>query len=184
MMTGTYQLYLAKTMLALFSDEAFALPSEELELDGTDLRAHLTNTCLQVSLAPSLTKRMSSLYEFQNADDSGPPEHLVKLFWELEGQTILSSDESDQPKKIDRQWLDLVFEGAGNVIAETVKAAAECGSFGLQLMPNAFEVCTDRSLVFRYSSELISCRLVRYSGWIFYCRSILQIRNRRLSSRC
>lgn len=57
MMTGTYELYLAKTMLALFSDEPFALPSEELELDGTDLRAHLTNTCLQVSIRPDLANR-------------------------------------------------------------------------------------------------------------------------------
>lgn len=107
----------------------------------------------------------------QGADDSGPPEHLVKLFWELEGQTMLSSDKSDQPRKIDRQWLETVYEGAGDVIAETVKAAAECGSFGLQLMPNAFEVRFDRSLGSRYSSKLISCRLVRYSGWIFYSRS-------------
>ncbi|KAI5451833.1 putative tubulin--tyrosine ligase pby1, variant 2 [Naganishia albida] len=122
MMTGTYQLYLAQTMLALFSDEAFALPSQELELNGTDLRAHLTNTCLQ------------------NADDSGPPEHLVKLFWELEGQTVLSSDSSKEPMRIDKQWLETVFKGTGDVIAETVKAAAECGSFGLQLMPNAFEI--------------------------------------------
>lgn len=66
----------------------------------------------------------------------------MKLFWELEGQSIISSthDGSETPARIDRQWLDSVFEGAGNVIAETVKAAAECGSFGLQLMPNAFEV--------------------------------------------
>lgn len=61
MMTGTYQLYLAQTMLALFSDEAFALPSAELELDGTDLRAHLTNTCLQVSGVACVASAMLKL---------------------------------------------------------------------------------------------------------------------------
>ncbi|GHJ86777.1 hypothetical protein NliqN6_3179 [Naganishia liquefaciens] len=122
MMTGTYQLYLARTMLALFSDQPFALPSQNLNLDGTDLRAHLTNTCLQ-----------------QN-NESGPPEHLVKLFWELEGQNILSSDDSKVHQLIDRPWLDTIFGRSGEVIAETVKAAAECGSFGLQLMPNSFEI--------------------------------------------
>jgi tubulin--tyrosine ligase len=134
MMTGTYQLYLARTMLALFADEPFALPSQDLELDGTDLRAHLTNTCLQ------------------QANDSGPPEHLVKLFWELQGQTILSSSKegSKTHQKIDNAWLDSVFDSTGEVIAETVKAAAECGSFGLQLMPNAFEVCPAHQSVVWY----------------------------------
>ncbi|KAJ9094402.1 hypothetical protein QFC21_005941 [Naganishia friedmannii] len=124
MMTGTYQLYLSKTMLALFSDEAFSLPAGELDVDGSDLRAHLTNTCLQ------------------DANESGPPEHLVKLFWELEGQSILSSakETSGPVGKIDNPWLQTVFNGVGDVVAETVKAAAECGSFGLQLMPNAFEI--------------------------------------------
>lgn len=118
---------------------------------------------------------------FQNADDSGPPEHLVKLFWELEGQTILSSDNSREPMKIDKRWLETVFEGAGNVIAETVKAAAECGSFGLQLMPNAFEVGLDWNL---HTHELIFYPFFRYLGWIFSSRSIRQKRSRHQSSRC
>jgi hypothetical protein len=55
MMSGTYKLYLARTMLALFSDKKFAFSSrsvddEEGESEGElDLTAHLTNTCLQVS---------------------------------------------------------------------------------------------------------------------------------------
>jgi tubulin--tyrosine ligase len=43
--------------------------------------------------------------------------------------------------KIDRKWLDETFIKVGEVVAESVKAGAECGSFGLQLVPNAFEVC-------------------------------------------
>lgn len=78
----------------------------------------------------------------QQTNESGPPEHLVKLFWELEGQNILTSEDSATRHIIDRPWLDTVFARSGEVIAETVKAAAECGSFGLQLMPNAFEVCS------------------------------------------
>jgi hypothetical protein len=118
---------------------------------------------------------------FQNTDDSGPPEHLVKLFRELEGQTILSSDNSREPTKIDKQWLETVFEGAGNVIAETVKAAAECGSFGLQLMPNAFEVGLGWHF---HMYELTFCLFFRYLEWIFSSRSIPQKRSRHQSSRC
>jgi hypothetical protein len=51
MMSGTYKLYLARTMLALFSDKKFAFSSKSTGEDESelDLTAHLTNTCLQVS---------------------------------------------------------------------------------------------------------------------------------------
>lgn len=51
MMSGTYKLYLARTMLALFSDKKFDFSSGSGESDDgeLDLTAHLTNTCLQVS---------------------------------------------------------------------------------------------------------------------------------------
>ena len=48
--------------------------------------------------------------------------------------------------KIDRRWLDQTFAKVGEVVAESVKAGAECGSFGLQLVPNAFEVCPSNAL--------------------------------------
>lgn len=52
LLTGTYKLYLARTMLALFSDKAFTLPKGEVNDESgeeeLDLRGHLTNTCLQV----------------------------------------------------------------------------------------------------------------------------------------
>lgn len=41
---------------------------------------------------------------------------------------------------VDKEWLEQTFSKVGEVIGESVKAGAECGSFGLQLVPNAFEV--------------------------------------------
>jgi len=49
MMSGTYKLYLARTMLALFSDKKFGFSSDDDADSELDLTAHLTNTCLQVS---------------------------------------------------------------------------------------------------------------------------------------
>lgn len=46
--------------------------------------------------------------------------------------------------EVTKEWLDKTFAKVGDVVAETVKAGAECGSFGLQFMPNAFEVSTPR----------------------------------------
>ena len=67
----------------------------------------------------------------------------MKLFWGLEGLDALA-DTSDgeyiSRGKIDRTWLDQTLAKVGEVVAESVKAGAECGSFGLQLVPNAFEV--------------------------------------------
>jgi len=73
----------------------------------------------------------------------------VKLFWELEGLDALSDTpegEYNSRGKIDRTWLDQTFAKVGEVVAESVKAGAECGSFGLQLVPNAFEVCPSNAL--------------------------------------
>jgi tubulin--tyrosine ligase len=64
---------------------------------------------------------------------------LVKLYWELAGQTALDED-GDVKGTIDQAWLQSTFDQVGQVIAETVTAAVKCGSFGLQLLPNAFEV--------------------------------------------
>lgn len=85
----------------------------------------------------------------------------MKLFWELEGRSILSSakETSGPVNKIDKSWLQTVFDGVGDVVAETVKAAAECGSFGLQLMPNAFEVSPYRICSITFEGEADTCRL-------------------------
>jgi hypothetical protein len=48
-MSGTYKLYLAQTMLALFSSKKFDFTvPEDGDEEQMDLTAHLTNTCLQV----------------------------------------------------------------------------------------------------------------------------------------
>ncbi|KIR36635.1 cytoplasmic protein [Cryptococcus deuterogattii MMRL2647] len=132
LITGAYTVHLARTMLALFSGSPY-VPPKPKENGQVDLRPHLTNTCLQTDAygAPA------------------PPEELVKLFWELEGLSALncsSSPSSDgnysylHQGEVTKEWLDKTFAKVGDVVAETVKAGAECGSFGLQFMPNAFEI--------------------------------------------
>lgn len=123
LLSGTYKLYLSRTLLALFSSEPFAMPKiGEMDMDGSSLTAHLTNTCLQASAVdPSIS-----------LDD------YVKLFWELEGKTILR-DDGAEASVVTRAWLEEAFERVGKVVAETIQGAVECGSFGLQLLENAFE---------------------------------------------
>ena len=126
-------------MLALFSGSPYTTPSSSSE--SIDLRPHLTNTCLQVSRVNVIVDRFAD----SQTDAFGapaPPEELIKLFWELEGLNALSSSGKDYQSQgvITRSWLDETFEKCGIVIAESIKAGVECGSFGLQLMPNAFEV--------------------------------------------
>ncbi|WVQ77555.1 hypothetical protein IAR50_007243 [Cryptococcus sp. DSM 104548] len=128
MVTGAYKVYLAHTMLTLFSGEPYASPKVSGEDGELDLRPHLTNTCLQTDAygAPA------------------PPADLVKLFWELQGLTALScsttSGSYDPRGSVTKEWLESTFAKVGEVVSETVKAGAECGSFGLQFMPNAFEI--------------------------------------------
>ncbi|KAK8849796.1 hypothetical protein IAR55_005132 [Kwoniella newhampshirensis] len=125
LLTGGYTVHIARTMLALFSGSPYTTPnSYEGEMD---LRPHLTNTCLQTDAYGAPT----------------PPEELVKLFWELEGLSALAaspSGEYEQRGVVTKQWLEDVFWKVGQVVAESIRAGAECGSFGLQLMPNAFEI--------------------------------------------
>lgn len=125
LVTGGWTVHVAHTMLALFSGAPYASPQT---VDGElDLRPHLTNTCLQT-------------------DGFGAPvvqDDLVRLFWDLEGLTALAATPNGRyaPRgKVTVEWLEATFAKVGAVIAESVKAGAECGSFGLQLMPNAFEV--------------------------------------------
>ena len=74
-----------------------------------------------------------------------PSEELVKLFWELEGLDALiysagTGQHYGSRGQVGKEWLEGTFERVGEVVAESVKAGVECGSFGLQLVPNAFEV--------------------------------------------
>ncbi|CAK9779465.1 hypothetical protein CC85DRAFT_309441 [Cutaneotrichosporon oleaginosum] len=124
LVTGAYTVHLAHTMLALFSGSPYTPPRNvEGELD---LRPHLTNTCLQT-------------------DAFGQPvgeDDLVRLFWDLEAATALTRTKGGYAAAgvVDHAWLEATFAKVGDVVAETVKAGAECGSFNLQLMENAFEI--------------------------------------------
>lgn len=68
-----------------------------------------------------------------------PPAELVKTLWELLGLTALN-ERGEHVGTVDQAWLDQTFKTVGEVVAESVKAGVECGSFALQLVPNAFEV--------------------------------------------
>jgi hypothetical protein len=141
LLTGDYTLHLSRVMLALFSGSPYVHPSTASQDEGEiDLRPHLTNTCLQTDAFGAPT----------------PPAELVKLFWELEGLDALSEAGDGKYRsrgKVSRDWLDDTFAKVAKVIAESVKAGVECGSFGLQLVPNAFEVGStirlDRLLISR-----------------------------------
>lgn len=71
-----------------------------------------------------------------------PGADLVKTFDELLGLTALD-EHGNLIGVITQEWLDSTFATVGDVVAESVKAGVECGSFALQLVPNAFEVSTD-----------------------------------------
>lgn len=126
LLTGAYTLHLSRTLLALFSSDPYTHPTADSTWDEDALRPHLTNTCLQTDAL----------------GETKPVEELVKLFWELEGLSALSRDEKGYVARgrVNKDWLEGTFGRVGEVIAESVKAGVECGSFGLQLMPNAFEV--------------------------------------------
>ncbi|BEI93717.1 uncharacterized protein CcaverHIS019_0601760 [Cutaneotrichosporon cavernicola] len=123
LVTGAYTVHLAHTMLALFSDAPYTPP--RIVEGQVDLRPHLTNTCLQTDAYGQAVEQ----------DD------LVRLFWDLEGRTALARDNGyNVMGTVDKEWLDKTFTKVGQVVAEAVKAGAECGSFNLQLMENAFEI--------------------------------------------
>lgn len=65
----------------------------------------------------------------------------------MAGQTALASTRARYVAAgtVDTPWLKHTFAKAGAVIAEAVRAAAECGSFNFQLLENAFEVGCSRS---------------------------------------
>lgn len=137
LVTGSWTVHLSRTMLALFAGAPFSPPSAGGDID---LQPHLTNTCLQVSRAASAGGPADPQTDAFGAPV--PEDDLVRLFWDLEGEDALAYQRGGYaPRgKITSAWLDGVFARAGDVCAEAVRAGAECGSFGLQLMPNAFEI--------------------------------------------
>jgi hypothetical protein len=127
-------------MLALFSGSPYSHP--KATEGGIDLRAHLTNTCLQVGRSPCRCDGGMADWQTDAFGAPSVPEELVKLFWELEGLDALQhrGDEYSSVGSVTKDWLEATFTKVGEVVAESVKAGVDCGSFGLQLMPNAFEV--------------------------------------------
>lgn len=58
----------------------------------------------------------------------------------MDALNLGSGGEYESRGNVGKEWLDGTFKKVGEVVSESVKAGVECGSFGLQLMPNAFEV--------------------------------------------
>jgi hypothetical protein len=102
---GAMKVYVYRPMLALFAAQSYAPP-----WNGSDLKAHLTNTCLQ---------------------DTGDREGAVHAFWDLE---------DDIPSCKFNDWKNNVFEQISVVTGELFLAAAKNNAVHLQTLPNAFEL--------------------------------------------
>lgn len=113
LLSGAYNVLLARTTLALFSSLPYSPPKSAEE----SLLPHLTNTCLQPPMSPG------------EVDESN-----VHLLWELEGRQTTTG------QTLTKDVLERIWEDCGRVGGEAIKAAVECGSVGLQLLPNCFEV--------------------------------------------
>ncbi|TID24936.1 putative tubulin--tyrosine ligase C12B10.04 [Venturia nashicola] len=104
---GALQVYVYKPMLALFATEPYAPPWED-----TDLKAHLTNTCLQ---------------------ETGEREGSVRLFWELE-------DAMPDSALLKEPWKEDVFSQICAITGEVFEAASRGMMVHFQTLPNAFEL--------------------------------------------
>lgn len=102
---GALKVYVYKPMLALFAEESYAPPWEQ-----NNLRAHLTNTCIQ-----------------EVRDREG----TVREFWDLD-ETV--------PSLPATSWKEDVFSQICAVTGEVFQAAARNNSVHFQLLPNAFEL--------------------------------------------
>ncbi|QDS75343.1 hypothetical protein FKW77_002085 [Venturia effusa] len=94
-------------MLALFATEPYAAPWE-----SADLRAHLTNTCLQ---------------------GTGQREGSVRLFWDLD-------EAFPNPTVSKASWKTDVFSQICAITGEVFEAAARGMMVHFQPLPNAFEL--------------------------------------------
>jgi tubulin--tyrosine ligase len=103
---GALKVYVYKPMLALFATEPYAAPGEQ-----SDLKAHLTNTCLQ---------------------ETGEREGSVRDFWKLE-------DDVPSLEKL-RGWKSNVFAQICAITHEVFAAAARGMMVHFQPLPGAFEI--------------------------------------------
>ncbi|CED83295.1 Predicted tubulin-tyrosine ligase [Phaffia rhodozyma] len=114
LLSSAYTVHLSRTTLALFS----SLPYSPPETTEESLLPHLTNTCLQPPQSPGEVN-----------------EENVHLWWELEGRQF------DEGKSVlTKELLDFTWERCGEVAGEAIRAAVECGSVHMQLLPNCFEI--------------------------------------------
>jgi hypothetical protein len=102
---GALKVYVYRPMLALFAAQPYAPPWEQ-----SDLKAHLTNTCLQ---------------------DTGNREGAVHSFWDLDGTVPVINSED---------WKNDVFKQICSVTGELFLAAAKNNAVHFQPLPNAFEL--------------------------------------------
>lgn len=114
---GALKVYVFKRMLALFS----AVPySEPWKLASTeDLKAHLTNTCLQ---------------------DSDLRDGSVCEFWSLPKNVLQSAKKEPTETTLVEDWRALVYEKVCAVTGEIFEAAARGMMVHFQPLPNAFEI--------------------------------------------
>lgn len=106
---GALKVYVYKPMLALFASNPYVAPWSTSTAEA-DLRAHLTNTCLQ----------------------DGTREGAVQKFWDLPSVTATSS--------LPETWKDAVFSQICSITGEIFEAAAKGMMVHFQTLPNAFEV--------------------------------------------
>ena len=122
---GALKVYLYKEMLALFAPESYTAPGSlnndndygaDTPASGPDLRAHLTNTCLQ----------------------NGTREGSVLRFWNL--PSSLPSSSSQEPTTSPAEWKSRVYDSISTSTSELFLAAARTQSIHFQTLPNAFEI--------------------------------------------
>ncbi|KAF1920740.1 tubulin-tyrosine ligase family-domain-containing protein [Ampelomyces quisqualis] len=111
--TGALQVYVYRDMLALFAAKPYLAPWQSSGTPKEDLRAHLTNTCLQ---------------------DSGDREGSVALFHHLPRPLPPASSSTDTP------WTHTVFSHICTITRDTFLAAARSMAVHFQPLPNAFEI--------------------------------------------
>lgn len=118
LLSSTYTVLLSRTTLALFSSLPYSPPRSHEE----SLLPHLTNTCLQPPMSPG------------EVDEGN-----VHLLWELEGRGVQGGG------VLTKEVLERAWQECGAVGAEAVRAAVECGSVHMQVLPNCFEVSDSAS---------------------------------------
>ncbi|KAL1622344.1 hypothetical protein SLS54_004907 [Diplodia seriata] len=119
---GALRVYVYKPMLALFAATPYGAPWEKkTDSDGQpDLRAHLTNTCLQ---------------------DSDQREGSVRAFWDLP-DTLDASNTAAHAELagLSGGWKEHVFSQICTVTGELFEAAARGMMIHFQPLPQAFEL--------------------------------------------